>query len=456
MKNYVVRVFLAISMVGEAYVSMASGDAGVVLPEDVMPQLKPLIEQAMRQSPRMLEQNLSLAQSEADWYMARASSLPSVGGYAVYQLQQETRADAVRQNGMLTDVSSRTDKYYYNIMASQAVWHWGALEASRKIARIDRELATINYDEAYRALAAEVRASYLGLVLSRMAVRNAGHVLRMAQENLARQQVRYSANQITYGQIMQDQLQVDDASLNERRARADFDFVLGAFRALTGNDQFAEADIPDSITDVTRAPAVASVVASSLGESSVSIRAAEKTVARAKLGLIGPRFNLYPKLSALAGGTRDEINRDINQYNKYQVDTWYVGAQINWSVFDGFSTKGQKLAAYTRLRRAEQQLARLRESLPRTLERERLDVGFTWEAYQNAKMRLRMAREQVEYMLDLLARGEASQDRVDVARAAMNTQLYNTQSALAAHFGAAVQYLSSQGLDPLGKPAVKH
>ena len=109
MKNYVVRVFLAISMVGEAYVSMASGDAGVVLPEDVMPQLKPLIEQAMRQSPRMLEQNLNLAQSEADWYMARAASLPSVGGYAVYQLQQETRADAVRENGKMADVSSRTD-----------------------------------------------------------------------------------------------------------------------------------------------------------------------------------------------------------------------------------------------------------------------------------------------------------------------------------------------------------
>lgn len=456
MRKYVVRVFLAISMAGWPFVAIASGDAGVVLPEDVMPQLKPLIEQAMRQSPRMLEQSLNLAQSEADWYMARAASLPSVGGYAVYQLQQETRADAVRENGKMADVSSRTDKYYYNITAHQAVWHWGALEASRKIARIDRELDAINYDEAYRALAAEVRASYLGLVLSRMAVRNAGHVLRMAQENLARQQVRYSANQITYGQIMQDQLQVDDASLSERRARADFDFVLGAFRALTGNGEFAEADIPESIAEVNRAPAVASVVASSLGESSVSIRAAEKTVARAKLGLIGPRFNLYPKLSAVAGGTRDEINRDINQYNKYQVDTWYVGAQINWSIFDGFSTKGQKLAAYTRLRRAEQQLARLRESLPRSLERERLNVGFTWEAYQNAKMRLRMAREQVEYMLDLLARGEASQDRVDVARAAMNAQLYNTQSALAAHFGAAVQYLSSKGLDPLGKPAVKH
>lgn len=456
MKNYVVRAFLVISMAGVPFVSMASSDAGVILPEDVMPQLRLLIEQAMRQSPRMLEQNLNLAQSEADWYMARAASLPSLGGYATYQLQREKRADAVYENGKLTDVSTKTDKYYYNISASQAIWHWGALEASRKIARIDRELTAINYDEAYRALAAEVRASYLGLILSKMAVRNAGHSLRMAQENLARQQARYSANQITYGQIMQDQLQVDDASLNERRARADFDFALGAFRALAGDNQFAEADIPESITDVNQAPAVTSVVASSIVESSDRIRIAEKSVARAKLGLIGPRFNLYPKLSAVAGGSRDELSRDIDLYNKYQIDTWYVGAQISWSIFDGFSTKGQKLAAYTRLRRAEQQLVRLRESLPRSLERERLNVGFTWEAYENSKMRLRMAREQVDYILDLVKRGEASQDRVDAAKAAMNTQLYNTQAALAAHFGAAVQYLSSQGVDPLGKPAVKH
>ena len=87
------------------------------------------------------------------------------------------------------------------------------------------------------------------------------------------------------------------------------------------------------------------------------------------------------------------------------------------------------------------------------LERE---IAGAEQAARTVAGTLRMAREQVEYMLDLLARGEVSQDRVDVARAAMNTQLYNTQSALAAHFGAAVQYLSSKGLDPLGKPAVKH
>jgi len=421
-----------------------------------MPQLRPLIEQAMRQSPRVLERNLDLAQSEADWYIARSASLPNIGGYAQYQLQREKRADAVYENGELKDVSSRTDKYYYSFSVTQPIWQWGALEASRKIARIDRALVAINYGEAYRALAAEIRANYLGLILSKTAVRNAGHVLRMAQENLARQQARYSANQITYGQIMQDQLQLDDASLAERRARADLDYALGAFRALTGDNEFSEAVIPDAIADVPQAPSVATVVASSLVESSDSIQAAEKAVARAKLGLVGPRFNLFPKVSAIAGATRDEYSRDINMYNKYQTDTWYVGAQINWTIFDGFNTKGQKLAAYTRLRRAEQRLSSLRESFPRGLERERLNVGFTWEAYQNAKMRLRMAREQVEHVQDLLKRGEASQAQVDTAQSAMNAQLLVTQSALAAHFGANTQYLSSQGLDPLGKPAVQH
>jgi len=456
MNNNTVRAFLALSLTGVFVTVTVANDGNVTLPEDVMPQLRPLLEQAMRQSPRVIEQNLNLVQGEADWYMARAASLPYASGFAQYQLQREVRADAIYQDGKLRDSSSTNDKYYYTMTVSQAVWQWGALEASRKIAKIDRELAAINYAEAYRALAVEIRASYLNLILAKTNVRNSGHVLRMAKENLARQQARYSANQITYGQIMQDQLQLDDASLAERRACADFDFALGAFRALVGDSQFPEASIPDGIADAPQAPSIAEVVASSLVEDSDVIHGAEKTVARAKLGLIGPRFNLYPKLSAIAGFSRDEINRDINLYNKYQTDTWYVGAQINWTIFDGFSTKGQKLAAYTRLRRAEMRLADLRTTMARGLERERLNVSFTWEAYQNAKMRLRMAREQVDYMIDQLKRGEASQTQVDGAQSAMNTQLLNTQGALAAHFSANAQYLSSRGLDPLGKPAVQN
>ena len=449
MKTLLTSAFLSLVLTGASPVRAVGADTGgVVLPEEVMPQLRPLLETALRQSPRVLERNLDLAQSEADTYMARASSLPSVAGYASYQVQREKRVE--------TEGTSNNEKLYYNFAVNQAVWHWGALEAARKIARIDRELALIHYGEAYRALAGEIRSSYLGLILGKLGLRNAEHLQRLAEENLKRQRTRYEAKQVTYGEIVQGQLLVDETSLSARRARVDFDFALAAFRALIGDAGFGEDAIPDAIPDVPQAPDVVSVVANSLLDSHETIRAAEKEVAKAKLGRVGPRFNLYPKVSLVAGVSRDEITRDIVMNTKYQVDTWYAGAQVNWALFDGFSTKGLKLAALTRLRRAENRLANLRESLGRTLERERLNIGFTWDAYQLAKTRLEMARGGRDYARYQLDRGEASQEEVDQAQSNLNLYMYAAQLALVNYFTANVQYLSSQGLDPLAKPAVQH
>jgi outer membrane protein TolC len=450
MKILIASAFSALFLMGAAQTLAAGADAGgVTLPEDVVPQLRPLLEQAMRQSPRMLERNLDIAQAEADGYMARAGSLPSAGGYLNYQWQQEKRVGN-------PSTTSNNERFYYNASVNQAVWHWGALEAARKISRIDSDLAQRNFGEAYRLLAAEIRSSYLGLVVSKLGMRNAEHLQRMAQDNLTRQQARYSANQVTYGQIMQDQLHLDETSLAARRARADFEFALGAFRALIGDEQFAEGAVPSGIDDVVHAPSLAAVVGTSAVDASESLAIAEQEVAKAKLGLIGPRYNLFPKVGLVAGVSRDEVSRDLNLYSKYQIDTFYFGTQVNWTIFDGFSTKGQKLAAYTRLRRAERRLAAVRESLGRGFERDRLNVGFTWEAYQHAKLRLRMAREGVDYVRDQLARGEASQAQLDAAQTHLNTNTFLTQSALAGHLTANVQYLSAQGLDPLGKAVVQH
>ncbi len=451
MKFPLPSAFLFLGVFGLRSLCAAADSDNLTLPEDVMPQLRPVIEQAMRQAPRLLEKQLDVVQSQASGYMLRASSLPSAGGFVQYQWQRETRADVGPQG----DVSSTNDKFFYNFSVNQSVWQWGALEASRKIARIERNLAQMNYSEAYRDLAAEIRANYLGLVLARLAVRNAEHVLRMAEENLKRQQARYNANQLTYGQIMHEQLRVDDASLALRRTRADFDFALSSFRSLTGDAQFAESAIPETIAEVPQGPALANVVGTSAEESAAQLKIAEQEVEKAKLGLVGPSRNLWPKLGLIAGASREEISRDLSLYNRYQIDTWYVGAQINWQVFDGLSTKGQKLEAYARLRRAEHRLANLKEALGRSLERERLEVGFSWEAYQNAKLRLRMAREGFDYTKDLFARGEASQEQVDNSQGNVNANLHATQSALAAHLNANVRFLSSQGRDPLAKSPVQ-
>ncbi len=446
MKKSIARAFVAFALSGAVFAG--ASEAGLALPEDQIPQLQVLVEQAMRQSPRMLERNLDLVQAEADGYMARASSLPRLGASLNYDLQREKRgANGPRQNN---------EQFAYNISLTQQVWHWGALEASRKISRIDESLSRLNYGEAYRLLAAEVRSAYLGLVVQKLSLNNAEHVFRMAQANLGRQQERYKSGQITYGQIMVDQLRMDDSDLVARRARADMDLALDAFRALSGMADFSVGDLPDSIPELSQAPAFQSTAGSSLVESHAGVLAAEKEVEKAKLGLIGPKYQLYPRLDLAAGNRRDEISDDVNPNNKYLTESLFVGVRVNWSLFDGFSNKGQKLAALTRLRRAEQRLTSLRDTLGRALQREENNIRFTWDSYQVAKMRLRMAREGLTHMEQQFEQGLASQAQIDDAQTGVNNNLYLTQAALAAHLNANVQYLSSRGLDPLGKSEVHH
>jgi outer membrane protein TolC len=423
-------------------------DEKVQLPEDVLPQLKPLLERAMQQSPKVLERNLDLVLAEADGYVARSSSLPSVGGYAQYQLQKEKLIDGTGWNNK--------DKLGYNFSINQSVWQWGALEATRKISRIDRDLAKKNYSEAFRVLAGEVRSAYLGLVLNKMVVRNAELTFRLAQGNLARQQARYSANQVTYGEIMTHQLRVDEASLAMRRAKADLVFLLDSFRSMCGDVALTEAEIPEAIGDITEAPAVAPVVASSAIDDSAEVKIVEMEVEKAKLARVGPRYALYPKLGLTAGISRDQYTQpqDKGTY-RYQADTAFIGTVVNWNLFDGLSSKGQRLAALTRLRRAEQKLVSSRLVVARKLARASDNVGFTWDSYQVAKMHLRMASEGLTHQREEAGRGLVSQEQIDAAQGNVFSHQYYAQAALAAHLSAVVEYLSSKGADPVARVGVQ-
>lgn len=429
----------------------------VILPEDVVPQLRPLLEAAMRQSPRILERQLDLAGSRADGYVARSTSWPRAGGYLQYQGQQETRANVYNSTTKTYgDATSLNEKLYYNFSVTQPVWEWGALAAARRISRIEEDLAQLNYGEAYRSLAGEIRANYLALILAKLAVRNAHNARQRAEETLARDLVRLEEKQVTEGVVGASRMRVDETTLAAKRSQADLEYLIGNFCLLCGISDLAVADIPDQIADIPTEPALPESGAGDDGSVSVPIRAAELEVQKCKLGLVAPRFALFPKLALVAGVSRDEINRDLDAYKKYQTNTWYGGAQINWTIFDGFSAKGRRLAAYTRLRRAELRLANMRATSVRDRSREAQNVAFAWETYSLALRRYKGAIGGYSYTQQLADRGEASQTQVDAALDSMNMQQYAAQQALAAYLNTCVKYVSERGLDPMGKPAVQH
>lgn len=411
--------------------------------ESAVPALRPVLERALVQSPRLLERNLDLAQSKADWYVQRASSFPSVSAYGTMQWQYEDRLDRAS--------ASVNDRTYYNVSINQPVWHWGALEASRKIAAINRQLAEMNAAEAYRALALEIRASYLSLMLGRIALRNAENQERLAQKNLERQRVRLEADQVTARAVRLAEWRVEEAALARRRLRVDLDYSLDAFRALVGAPDFSEDDVASEAAALSVPPTLPAV-ADPAAPRYYALRVAELEVKKARQSQVAPRYALFPRFSLVAGVSRDEVNRDVDLYKKYQVDLWYVGAQVNWTLFDGFNSKGQRMAALTRLRRAERKQETTAAEIARTDGKERANVEFTWDAYRFARRRELGTLNNINRLEAEQQRGNASDDQIDTARVEADAASYAAQAALVAHLNATAQYLSSLGLDPFARP----
>src|SRR4051794_876304 len=54
------------------------------MPEDLMPELKTLLQTAVQQSPTMLAKSISIAKAEADRIVAKSVMWPSLGGNVQY------------------------------------------------------------------------------------------------------------------------------------------------------------------------------------------------------------------------------------------------------------------------------------------------------------------------------------------------------------------------------------
>ena len=77
------------------------------LPEDYLPALKPLLRQAVEQSPTTITSQINLAQAEAGRYLNAAALWPQVGLGSSYQMTTESisGAPSSRASGLTYNAS---------------------------------------------------------------------------------------------------------------------------------------------------------------------------------------------------------------------------------------------------------------------------------------------------------------------------------------------------------------
>ena len=419
------RVFRILVVSLGAALWAASLSAAPTLAEDVFPQLKAVLVRAAEQSPRMLSQNLDRAAAEGDMIQAKAGLYPSLGGFYQITKAQDRRED---QPGTLD-----SDKVFYNISITQPVFHWGERMNHARIGEIRRQIADENFKEAYRLLAHEIRSAYLDLVMGKIQLGKITYSRDLALEALANAEDRLAKGVMSEGEIFSVRIAAEQARLDAENALWNFDRAKRAFATLTGEQPPSDDEIPDDIPQVRPAGnEIDAFLASFLRDEdpdTAAARVLRNQIAVEQLNYKNQRTRLRPKLSFVAGVSQDEQSYTANAGLKYGVRSQFVGLQVNWSMFDGFATRGAIRTSLARKRQAEANYNQYSETIRNEAKQLARAVDLAGRQLAISERLLDNAGVFLKFTRDDHTRGNASAAQVNQAQANFNELKLSANSA---------------------------
>lgn len=434
-----------------ASASAADADVQPYRVEEVFPQLKSILEQAMSQSPQILQRSLDITQAEAAHVMTRSVLLPRVDGSVYYS----TNTTSVSQQ---TSVNSKSDGLFYNIGLNQPLFQWGTLKAQVDSSKIGVEIAQKNYAEAYRLLAVTLRQQFTVMIVRKASRRLAAESLRVAQANLDVEEERLRTGRISPGDIIGSRLGVEEAKLGLERSEADLQAAKRAFCRFAGLATIEDESIPDSIPvnqlyyGTDRAAPILRMFSAAGVDDLLPLQALQAQVRQADLNYKVAKYRLFPKFSISANISQsNSTNASLNSVTQVGVNSQNINVMAVWSIFDGFATSGAKKSALATKRSNERQLAIQRQvSLDQAKDLER-QLAYGARAVQLYDTRLALAEDAVKRAKDNLQRGLGTQKDVDNAQMAyLGTDLGALQQR-ADFLNRWAEFLSLTGFDSVLK-----
>jgi len=436
------------------------------LPEKAMPELQATLVHAMSQSPRVIASMLDLDQAKLGEKQAKAPMLPNAAVSANYGFNQNIYDYSSYQDAKGETQAARTRKgiqqlLSYNAGISQPIYHWGALQKGYESAQLQRAITTRNVGEIRRALAIEIRRSYFGLI----GAANGLEFERIALANLEQEKV-YLKQQAADGFVTQStadytDVRIKDFKLQMARSKNSFDSQWLSFCELTGTDRASPIPVfPKEIPAIGRdlSPALQGLAPRPDDYVPASLANADDSIHAEKLNYEIVSTRLRPKLGVSLNASQGyNTPSNIELYGAPYVLTSYGAAvTVNWSIFDGFSTKAAKQSSLIRqrqLRTSRDQAERdYRENLKNLL----TNLQLNWQSLQRTEENLRDARSGVDVVQKDFEAGMVPKQTWDAAKAAADGAQQSANAARAEYYIQIVNYLSLRGKDPVVTAAPKH
>jgi outer membrane protein TolC len=414
------------------------------MPEDQLPGLAPLLKEAVDRSPTTIMSSISLAAAEANVYLNEAALWPTVSGYAQEQesIESETGTKASRSSALL-----------YGASLSQPLFQWGAYKNQAMIGKLGRTVAERNFAETYRTLAVAIREQYFALIGKKILLRNSQFNLKLSKESQAAQQARFEAGATSQAELTNFRMTTEQAQLDLDRAQEDYNYSKQVFLRLVGIDSLDEDTIPLELPHPeVNAPKADAVLTGFVGggiESTFQNDVFRMYVQEQDLSYRIARVRLLPKFSANAAfNVSNNVQPSAGGVTQYKVESETYNVAANWTIFDGFATRGSKLAALANKRLYERQRQNYVDSTVDQISNMRHQLGFSARSLSLVEVRTALLGAQVKRLNQDVGLGYASEASRDAGILDLYATEYQQAFARTDFWSRWTEFVSLAGDDP--------
>ncbi|HEY4301551.1 MAG TPA: TolC family protein [Candidatus Didemnitutus sp.] len=439
------KMLAALPLLVGAIWAASPGTNELVLPENLFPDLDGILKSAVKQSPRMVDRAIDLEIAENDRIAARSAILPSVGGsFSAYE-SRDKRADV---QGDLN-----VKKVYYYFSAVQPVFYWGEKTNTKRMGEIRQKITQGLYHEAYRLLAQDLRARYLALISLKIMTERARFNQKFAHDQLQLAEDRLKNKIISENDIFPTRLNAERADIEVERSQFELENSIQALARLSGANPLTVESIPDAFPPVAY---LSDSVEKLLNDytSQKDLPSIEAVNLRHQLEVQDldyaiQKVRLYPKFSLAAGVSQDEQAYTVNTAQKYQLNSFFGGVQISWSIFDGFATRSAQRSSLARKRALENDYQDTSARLVQDAKASSRQVYFAARAMSIDDRFLSSSEGYLKTRHDEFSRGIISEADVSLAQLSLFDSRAAAYRSRAEYLARLVDFLGIVNADPV-------
>jgi len=290
--------------------------------------------------------NQQAAQSRVE--QARSGFLPKVVYSEAYQRSNNpvfvfgsllTQHKFTEQNFDLGTLNSPNflNNFQSRISADQVLFDAGGTRAQVRSAEAASQIAAEDERRAQMGVIAGVAGAYYGAALARERLAVAQEALRSAEADLQRAETVRAAGMSTDADVLSMRVHVADMKEREIQARYALDVAGAALNDALGQPLETGHDLSTPLL----AAKLPSATLQDLGNASVQqrpdVRQAGFGVRAAESQSSAARSALFPRVSV-----RGVFEADRQTFVTRGGANWFVGAALEWNLFNGFADKSRR------------------------------------------------------------------------------------------------------------------